>query len=108
METVAGAPDGLDAFIGMTGGIFQLVTQTVDMDGDRCGFTDGIEAPDLFKELLFRKDFIRMLHEEEEQVEFFAGERHLLALQEDLTGFRTDIEVAEMPVQRLLRLSYVP
>ena len=66
METVAGAPDGLDAFIGMTGGIFQLVTQTVDMDGDRCGFTDGIEAPDLFKELLFGKDFIRMLHEEEE------------------------------------------
>ena len=81
METVAGAPDGLDAFIGMTGGIFQLVTQTVDMDGDRCGFTDGIEAPDLFKELFFGKDFIRMLHEEEEQVEFFAGERHLLALQ---------------------------
>ena len=53
METVAGAPDGLDAFIGMTGGIFQLVTQTVDMDGDRCRFTDGIEAPDLFKELFF-------------------------------------------------------
>ena len=94
MEAIAGAPDGLDAFIGMAGDIFQLVTQAVDMDGDSRGFTDGVEAPDLFEELLFRENFIRMLYEEEEQVEFFAGERHILALQEDLTGFRTDIEIA--------------
>ena len=45
-----------------------------------------------------------MLHEEEEQVEFFAGERHLLALQEDLTGFRTDIEVADIEALFCLRV----
>ena len=47
-----------------------------------------------------------MLHEEEEQVEFFAGERHLLALQEDLTGFRTDIEVADIEALFCLCLLY--
>ena len=68
MEAIAGAPDGFDAFIGMAGDIFQLFTQAVDMDGDSRGFTDGVEAPDLFEELLCREEFIRMLYEEEEQV----------------------------------------
>lgn len=94
MEAVACAPDGFDSFIRMSGSVFQLVSQSVDMYGDRCRIADRIEAPDFLEELFLGEYFIRMLDEEVEEVEFLACQCDVLAVQEYLAGFRTDGDIA--------------
>lgn len=81
MEAVACAPDGFDSFIRMSGSVFQLVSQSVDMYGDRCRIADRIEAPDFLEELFLGEYFIRMLDEEVEEVEFLACQCDVLAVQ---------------------------
>ncbi len=100
-------PDGLDVNR-MCGVGLDAAADAVDVNHDGRRVADGVEAPDVLEELLFRENDAGMLGEERQELIFLVRKRELFLAEEDAVREALDAQLAAHELLRWRGSLFLP